>query len=270
MNDITVVIRCKSDDRVFDCIRTVGDDAEVMVSVSPDEVFEDELTSRGIPYCVSGAGNLSVTSNAGIAASRTEKVVVTDSDTLFGEGTVTAMSEALDDFQVCRARLLFETSRDIRLSGPVSNAREFVNSKRLAFTPGLGMRKTVGGMVGGRIFDEASPFAVDANLNYRLNRAGIEVCYLDRTITHRAEDVRHDLRAARRIGDGVVRGSESLYGFYGGAVDRGEIRRSLKAVHFRDYPQILRRYGVPTMLYQALWDASFYLGEAGAMVGGGR
>ena len=266
-----MVIRCRNDPRVFDCVESAEGEAEIMVSISPGDALQGELESRGVPFCVSPPGNLSVTSNAGIEASRTEKVIVTDSDTVLGEGTASAMSQALDAHMVCRARLVFELSEGLALSGPVSRARDFVNSKRLAFTPGLGLRKGLRDSVGGMLFDEAAPFAVDANLNFRIDRAGVEVLYLDDfTVTHRAESVKHDLRAANRIGNGVARSSRSLHGMYGGEIPEPEIRRSLKAVHVGDYPDIVRRHGLSTAAYQAVWDLSFYLGEASFLIGGGR
>ena len=113
------------------------------------------------------------------------------------------------------------------------------------------------------MFDDGVPFAVDANLDFRLKHNGIPVSYgSDAAISHSVESVRHDMVAARRIGAGVQKGAESLKTMYP-EVPFKEIRRSLKAVHWRDYPDIIARHGLGTAIYQVRWDLNFYIGRTG-------
>ena len=260
--DMTLVVRCGSDPKVFDCISSVDEDVEILVSSIPDPDFEDRLRESGVNVCTSPSGNLSVASNTGIMSASFDKVFLTDSDTILAKGCLSTVYELLDEYPVVCARIVFEDD-GTRLSRRVADARSFVNSKKLAFTPGLGFDRRVAGSIGGYMFDDDVPFAVDANLDFRLKHNGSPVSYgSTATIQHSMESVRHDMVAARRIGAGVQKGAERLEIMYPD-VPFKEIRRSLKAVHWNDYPTIISQYGLGTALYQAVWDLNFYIGRAG-------
>ena len=83
-------------------------------------------------------GNLSVVSNVGIDAARHDLVFLTDSDTLLCSGCLEAVHSGLQRAPFVNARIEFAHD-GTRASRLVSEARDFVNSKDLAFTPGLGL-----------------------------------------------------------------------------------------------------------------------------------
>lgn len=260
--DMTLVIRCGSDPKVFDCISSVDEDVEILVSTIPDPEFEDRLREAGASVCTSPPGNLSVASNVGIASATNDRVFLTDSDTVLAKGCLSTVYGLLNEYPVVCARIEFEDD-GTRRSRKVAAARSFVNSKELAFTPGLGFDRRISDSIGGYMFDDGVPFAVDANLDFRLKHNGIPVSYgSDAAISHSVESVRHDMVAARRIGAGVQKGAESLKTMYP-EVPFKNIRRSLKAVHWRDYPAIIARHGLGTAIYQARWDLNFYIGRTG-------
>lgn len=174
--DMTLVVRCGSDPKVFDCISSVDEDVEILVSSIPDPDFEDRLRESGVNVCTSPSGNLSVASNTGIMSASFDKVFLTDSDTILAKGCLSTVYELLDEYPVVCARIVFEDD-GTRLSRRVADARSFVNSKKLAFTPGLGFDRRVAGSIGGYMFDDDVPFAVDANLDFRLKHNGIPVSY---------------------------------------------------------------------------------------------
>ena len=82
----------------------------------------------------------------------------------------------------------------------------------------------------------------------------------DACIIHSKESVKHDLMAARRIGKGVAVGASSLHSMYPDISER-KIRKDLKAVHPHDYPDIIHRYGIGTVLYQIIWDLNYHIGK---------
>ncbi len=254
------MIRCGSDPRVFDCIQSVDEEVDIMISAKDDPVFLDSLRDAGVRYCVSESNNLSVVSNDGIEHALNDRVFLTDSDTVLCKGCLEAIDAGLDDHDVVSAEIVFDSGHSM-VSRWISNSRSYVNSKDLAFTPGLGMDRRISDRIGGFIFDPNVRFAVDANLDYRIRRSGIDVQFdSGARIIHSMETVRHDLMAARRIGKGVVAGAMDLHRMYP-SIPENTIRRDLKAVHVGDYPEIIRRYGPGTMLYQIIWDMNFYIGR---------
>ena len=258
--NLTLVIRCGSDPRVFDCIQSVDEDVEILVSAKDDPEFLDSLDDAGVRHCVSESGNLSIVSNEGIAHASNDRIFLTDSDTVLCKGCLEFVDSGLDDHDVVSARILFDSDRTLS-SKWVSNARSFVNSKDLAFTPGLGLDRRVADSIGGFIFDPKVRFAVDANLDYRLTKSGMDVFHSqDACIIHSKESVKHDLMAARRIGKGVAVGASSLHSMYPDISER-KIRKDLKAVHPHDYPDIIHRYGIGTVLYQIIWDLNYHIGK---------
>ena len=260
--DLSVVIRCADDPRVFECINSIDEDVDIIVSTSSNDEFEAHLREKGIRYCLSPRGNLSLTSNIGFDNAKYNKVIITDSDTLFEKQCIKHIFDELDNYKVVRAKLKFQTDKNIISSKVVSNGRDFVNSKELAFTPGLGIRKDLLNDIGNFLFNDVVPFAVDADLNNRIKNNNVPVRYLHHSaIIHGPESFRHDLKAAYRIGKGVVISSDSLFMFYHENYSKKNLRRSLKAVHSDDYFELLKQKGLSTFLYQLLWDLCFYIGS---------
>jgi Glycosyltransferases, probably involved in cell wall biogenesis len=258
--DLSVVIRCADDSRVFRCIESIDEDVDIVVSTSSNPTFEKLLEEKGIRYCLSPRNNLSQTSNIGFDFALYDKVIITDSDTIFKSGCLNKLFSSLDEYPVAKARLSFRQSSEIPFSNIVADARDYVNSKELAFTPGLAVRRGIIDEIGGFLFNDDVPFAVDADFNYRVQKRKIPICFLDdAVIFHDAESVKHDLKAARRIGKGVSISSRSLEKKFGGNSSK-DIKKFLKAVKVSDYSCIIREKGGLVLIYQILWDLNFYAG----------
>lgn len=260
ITEFSVVIRCGCDPRIFDCIASIDEDVDIVVSTIDNSEFLEKLKSNGVRYCTTPPGNLSLVSNEGIEHAKYEKVMVTDSDTIFKPGCIRYLYNALDRVPVARPQLDFRTSEKGCFSKYIANARKFVNSKQVAFTPGLAFRKEIKDKIGGYYFDDSVPFAVDADLNYRLHFYNVPVEYFGGPgILHDAECLKHDLKAAKRIGNGTKISSEKLSKKTG--TDTKKILHSLKAVHHNDYSEIRHKFGAGTLLYQMVWDLNFYWGR---------
>jgi GT2 family glycosyltransferase len=255
--DLTVVIRCGDDYRVFDCIDSIDEDVEIIVSTSENEKLEAKLRERGIKYVLSPRKNLSQTSNIGFNAAKFEKVFITDSDTLFEKTCLKQVYEALDTYKIARAKLRFKVESGIPWSRVVAEARDFVNSLPLVYTPGVGVRKEVINDIGGFLFDDPVPFAVDADLNFRVHQANVPVAFLkDACIYHVAEGKKHDFKAARRIGEGTAISTFVLEkrGYHVPI-------NALKGVKRSHYGAILKTKGWKVLFYQMLWDWYYYRGH---------
>lgn len=258
--ELSVVIRCKDDERVFDCIESVDEDVEIIVVLNQNDTLKDRLEQMGIVCCVSPPGNLSTVSNIGFSAARNDKVIITDSDTIFNSGSIEKMNDSLNNYKVVRAKLKFKSCNSIPFSKIISEARDFVNSLPLVYTPGIGVRRDILPEIGGFLFNENVPFAVDADLNYRINEIDLDVKFLnDAVIQHDSEGIKHDLKAAIRIGRGCRRSAETLGTIYLHTNVRS-IGKYLKGVKLHHYPLIIKNKGFKVLLYQIIWDSHFYIG----------
>ena len=261
--DLSVVIRCGDDDRIFDCIQSVDEDVDIIVSTSENPRFQSKLESRGINYCLSPRGNLSKVSNIGFENAIHDRVIITDSDTTFEKGSIKEIYLALDDFEVVRAKLKFRSNKDNIFSKTVAEARDYVNSLPLVYTPGVGVKRRIKSKIGGYLFNDPVPFAVDADLDYRIKHAKIPVKYLDNAILyHDVENIRHDMKAAYRIGSGCM--TSAIYlseQIHNKELHPRKIVRELKGVKRSFLGDVARRKGVRVFTYQLLWDLLFNLGK---------
>lgn len=260
--DMSVVIRCGDDERVFRCVDSIDEDVEVIVSTSPNPGFQKKLAARGIDFRLAPRGNLSIVSNVGFEAASYDRVLITDSDTAFEKGCIRRMHDALEKHRVVRAKLEFKHDKSVPFSRVVAEARDFVNSLPLVYTPGIAVRKDILPDIGGFLFNDPVPFAVDADLDYRIKRARIFVGFLDDAIIyHDAENLMHDLRAAYRIGGGCTASAVHLSGSDNLGGQRAPVKAvDLKGVRFWHFKEIFHTRGISVLSYQLLWDLLFYGG----------
>jgi GT2 family glycosyltransferase len=261
--DLSIVIRCGDDERVFDCIRSIDEDVEIMVSTSENPEFQSKLEARGIHYCLSPRGNLSKVSNIGFNHVKHERVIITDSDTIFEKGAIKEMYLALDEYDVVRAKLRFLADEKKHFSKIVAEARDYVNSLPLVFTPGIGIKKGIIKRIGGFLFNDPVPFAVDADLDYRIKQAKIPVKYLSNAVVyHDAESIRHDMKAAYRIGVGCM--TSAIYlsrQIHNNQKHPRKIVSELKGVKTRHLRDVIRKKGAGVFAYQIFWDFLFHFGK---------
>lgn len=221
--------------------------------------LREKLEKKGIICCISPPGNLSIASNIGFEAATSDKVIITDSDTVFGEKCIRGMVVGLDSYDIVRPPIHFQRNSAF-LSREIAEARDYVNSLPLVYTPGIGVTKKLPSLIKGFLFDKDIPFAVDANLNYRVQKEALPVLFLNKVrIEHSAEDVLHDLHAARRIGASCKKSAFSLNKLYP-QENKKKIGKSLKGVKLKHYPDLLRKKGLRILLYQIIWDLNYYIG----------
>jgi SAM-dependent methyltransferase len=258
--DISIVIKCKDDFRVFDCIKSIDEEVDVVVSLMPNKTIQRKLEALGVRYVTSPPGNLAITSNRGIDSAKHEKVIIMDSDTTFASGCIRELYKALDLYNVARPKIVYQRDRKVFLSGIIGRCRAFVNEYPLTYTPGLGINKTIKDRIGGRIFDEDIPWAEDDDLYQRISEASIPVAYVDHAeVYHTPISLKHDLRAAYRIGGGVRLSVEK------NNRDAPEyitnwLNRFLKGEQLREFWEMFKVKGGTVAIYNILWAISYYLG----------
>lgn len=258
--DISIVIRCGDDQRVFDCIKSIDEEAEIIVALSDNKTLQKELKDKKIKYCITPRHNLSQTSNIGINYTTNEKVILTDSDTLFDPGCIRELYNALNQYPIARARINFESYPGKFSSKLVSEARDYINSLPVLYTPGIAFRKNIITDIGGFLFNNQVPYAVDADFNYRVNRTRIPIKFIDNVgIRHNAESIQHDLKAAFRIGRGCAISYLSLKKIRAYSNIRWYDLKGVKLYYLSD---VLAKKGLPVALYQIIWDLFYWIGYA--------
>lgn len=257
---LSLIIRCCNDWRIFECIRSIDENIEVIVSICHGKKIIEKLRKLQIKYVISPHGNLSTTSNNGLKLTSFEKIIITDSDTKFKKTAIRRVYDALDEYDFVSMRIDFEFNS--AFSKLVAKARQYVNSKPVIFTPGIGFRKSSIEKIGGYLFDPKVPFAVDAELTFRIKYYKLKYTLLNEAeISHNSELLRHDLKAAYRIGKGCKKGETILRSIYAtNSSYHNFTNYNLKAVRFNDYTQITKSYGFGVLLYQIVWDFLFYIG----------
>jgi len=243
---------------VLRCIASVDIEADVIVAFTGAEELAGRIEMARARCVFAPRGNLSRVSNVGFAAARAPNVLLTDSDTTFERGCIALLLRSLKSVKVARARLIFETEPGFICSKAIAGARDFVNSLPFVFTPGIAVRKDLLSDIGGFLFNDPVPYAVDADLDLRIRRAGVPVAFVpEARIRHAPVLLRQDIRAALRIGMGcrVSITHWNRDGRFGSLPDN-----AVKAVRPRHLPDMVRRKGMAVLAYQCAWDAAYWMG----------
>ena len=258
--NISIIIKCKDDYRVLDCIKSIDEDVEVIVSMTPNKELALCLSRLGIMYVNSPVGNLSITVNNGIKKSTNKKVIIMDSDTVFSPGCIRDLYDALSLYHVARPKIIYLEDKNNPVSGVIGKARDYVNSYPVTFTPGLAINTEIKDKIGGYLFDNDIPWAEDNDLSQRLFKSGIRVVFLDRsTVLHGSIALKHDLRAAYRVGIGDRLGVIKNKGYSPGDQDKFTWYLNMSN-RIKEIIDIFRVKGLPVMIYYLIWLSFYGLG----------
>ena len=215
-NNLTIVIPCKDDPRVLDCITSIDHACEVLVVINgSSDAFFDAIEPRLIAL---GArverllpANLSAALQHGVIASRHDAILFMDADCLFLPTTITRLLTAMTagdaTGQVFKGRVDFDPGRGW-LSRLIARSRHrHTSAPNTAFKPPLLVDRRIAPRIGGYFFDPRLRWKEDADLDWRLRVAGIEVIAVpEASIRHAALGLRDDLRSNFRYGVGAALG----------------------------------------------------------------
>jgi len=197
----------------------------------PSKSLENRISKLHIRYCVVPKRNVSMTTNKGLALVKTNKVLITDSDTLFDKQCIKLIADALDKYEVVKPQIIFQNDGSLQ-SILVANLRTYFNAKnQKMFTPGLAFRMSIKNKIGGYYF-ELSKLKTSVEKRARL--------------FHPPVDTSHDLAGAFLIG-----------------AKKPEVKNLSKIICKRivTYREILSAFGVLTLLYGLIWYLFFDFGK---------
>lgn len=201
--NLSIVIKCSDDERIWRCIQSVDAEVEIIASITPNRKIEDRLNRLKIKYAVVPKGNLALTANAGYALTTKEKVIIMDSDSYFERGTIQKINKALDSHPIVKPLIRFVNDGSI-IGKLISKERDLANrTAPVAYVPGLGVRKDAINKVGGFIFNNYVRWAEDAELTWRIKKGGIPIFNLDGAVVfHDQITLFHELKSAFYTGAG--------------------------------------------------------------------
>lgn len=191
---LTVVVPCRDDARVVECVRSVDADAEILIVLngSPPQ-FADMLRRE-----VGGRARLEILPlpnrsravEQGIGAASCDRVLLMDSDCIFQPGSIAAVERAFDggacDEEVYKGRIVFDPG-PARSSAVVARSRsQRMGQVASAYKPPLALSRRLRDRLGGYCFDARLPWKEDADLDYRVRRAGIRIVPVEGCVIHHA------------------------------------------------------------------------------------
>jgi hypothetical protein len=203
--DLSVLVRSSDDPRLKACLNSIDAPCDIVVTLTPDPLVEQELSRLGIRYALSPKGNPAATTLAGLGLCRFPIVLLVDSDCTFLPGAIERMYRLAENADIVRPTIEFQVID--RSSYLTRLARDYqYTCCDYVYEPGLLVRlDRVLPYVGDYLFTPLAPFTPDGELDYRLERAGLKtrlriVTDPETTIIHAALSFRKHLYSYWRYG----------------------------------------------------------------------
>jgi glycosyltransferase involved in cell wall biosynthesis len=210
---LSVIIPCRDDVALADCVRSVDADAEVVVVLngSPPAFaawVEGELDGRARLLRLERP-NLARALEEGIRGAAHDRVLLMDSDCVLAPGAIAATAQAMDagdpGAEVYRGRILFDPGRTRGTALVARSRRQRQGGQLMAYKPPLALWRGLAPRLGGHVFDARLPWKEDADLDHRVRRAGIRVVPVDGCVIHHAPlSIAGDLRSTFCYGMGAA------------------------------------------------------------------
>lgn len=175
MADLSILIRCSDDDRVFKCIDSIDHPGDIVVSITPNPSIESRLAKRGVRFALSPKGNPAVTTMEGLRLCRNPRVLLLDSDCVLRSGSISRLLCLSKSADIVRSRIHFDAPN--LSSGATALAREFQYTYcGFVYEPGLLLDlDSVLPRVGGYLFSKHAPFTPDGEFDYRVRGSGLRI-----------------------------------------------------------------------------------------------
>lgn len=246
--EIGVIIPVADDIRLKDCLASIDEDVEVVISLNGTTSAVRKIAEdSGKVCCEISERNLGAALDEGIKTAKSARVILMDSDCTFNPGTIRLLFNGLDDYKLAKGRVLFK-SVDYT-SRVIAKAREYTTSDVVnAYNPPLALRKNILGDVGGYFYDRDIHWVEDSDFDNRVKKFGVKINYLpNATINHPPLSLFSDLRSGFRYGIGKRIGVEK--GLLNGIGN-----------FMCNESDIWKKKGFDTATYMFFWNFSYTFG----------
>jgi glycosyltransferase involved in cell wall biosynthesis len=210
MRDLSIVIPCRDDVRIKDCLASIDEEVEIVISLNGstpqvERIILEQASKRRLDIVRLQTPNLAAALQAGSLAASSEAILYMDSDCQFLPGTIRRFRESLRRYEVVKGSIIFQSNS--WLTAIIARSREHHTAERLtAYKPPLAVRCSIRERIGGYYFDERLHWREDSDLDCRIRQAGIPLYWdQDATISHPPLNIWQDLRSAHRYGVGLAR-----------------------------------------------------------------
>jgi hypothetical protein len=193
---ITAVIRCSDDIRIFDTIQSLeSSKCRIVAGIVSDSraSIKQFLNERSIPFVVTPKGNPAQTTIMALNLVETDYVFLIDSDCILLNRAIDRLNNLIitEPWDIIRPNIIFEGNS---FSGWLTSIQRFhqYSFAGYVYEPGLLINtKRVKSALGGYIFTKDAPFTPDGELDYRIRtiRHNLKITTdMEKTILHRELD----------------------------------------------------------------------------------
>ncbi len=258
--NLSIIIKCSRDQRIWRCLKSIDEKAEIIVSITPCKKIEKELKKRKIKYAITHRGNMALTANAGIKLATNKKLIIMDSDSYFEKGTIKKIYKTLNKYPIAKPRIEYHHN-DTYISRLIAKERNYINNFFLvAYIPGLGIDRGVLEKIGGYIFNNQVRWTEDAELTYRLKKANIHIRPIKGAVIHHDPiSLKHELKSAFFSGVGKRLSVEHANRF----PDEDFFNIMVNFFRLEQIKNISERVrcgGIPLAFFMAIWSFFYQLG----------
>lgn len=250
--DLSIVIPVSSDLRIVDCIRSVDEDVEIVVSLNkPTNALKQALQGYTVTLTEIDEANLSKAYNEGIAKAKYENILLMDSDCVFEKGAIRKIFNGLEGHALSKGVVVFQGGN--WMNNIVAKVRAFSTSDDLsAFSPPLAFKKSIVNEIG-YYFDPDLIWEEDLDFDQRVKKAKLKINWIkDGLIYHPKLSFKQDLRSAYNYGRGHG------IGLYKGIYKENKLPKEIKKkMNKVIYAHLRETKGLGTDLYFMVWK-KFY------------
>ena len=213
---ISIIIPCKDDPEILDCIHSIdyhNAEISIVLNGTPDDFYEwlsgevqgdARVAMHRLPR-----PNLAWALEFGTQHAKHDLIVYMDSDCRFEKGALQAFVDTAERYDVAmnvfKGDVIFEEGRSY-LSRVISESRTHHTAEVLtAYKPPLMISKQILQKIGGYAFNIKLIWREDSDLDNRIRNAGIAIVHVPQgVIYHHTISLKTDLRSTFRYGIGLA------------------------------------------------------------------
>ena len=211
---ITIIIPVSNDLRILDCLKSIDEKVEVMISLNKpnremlalvDEIKKgkyNKLNDLEINICQIDYLSIAGALNRGIKKAKYENIFLMDSDCIFEKGTIRKLYRNYHGNLLSKGRVSF--NRKNWISGVIARAREFHTSDKInAYSPPLLFKKRIIKQIGGYYFHPSLCWLEDGEFDKRVRENNLKISYDPTAMVYHPElTIKRDLYSAFWYGVG--------------------------------------------------------------------
>lgn len=211
---ISVLIPVSTDIRILECLKSIDEKVEVVISLNkPNKKIRElvkkikqnkfsELKDLEIHTCQINYQSIAGAYNNGIKKAKYDHILLMDSDCTFQKDTIKKLYNNYQGNLLSKGKVYFKRSSFI--GDIIARAREFHTSDQItAYSPPLLFNKKIINKIGGYYFHPSLCWLEDSEFDRRVKKANLNISYDPTAIVYHPElNIKTDLRSGFWYGVG--------------------------------------------------------------------